>query len=267
MPDTDHTRPSRDTTAAASLMISCEHGGNSVPPEFRALFEQLQAVLESHRGYDAGALQMAEIFALALHAPLLFSTTSRLLVDLNRSVGHPKLHAEAIRRLPTTQRMEIIEHHYRPYRTEAERLASEALNRSGTAIHLSCHSFTPVLDGRVRAADIGLLYDPASPTETEFCLRWQTALKQHCPDLRVYRNSPYRGSNDGLTTWLRKQFPGGGYLGIELEINQRLISGNATGWAVLQQALLASLRDVLATLPARRQGPPQTARPAGRSIT
>ena len=32
-------------------------------------------------------------------------------------------------------------------------------------IHLSSHSFTPELDGKVRKADIGLIYDPARQRE------------------------------------------------------------------------------------------------------
>ncbi len=37
-------------------------------------------------------------------------------------------------------------------------------------------------------------------------------------------NYPYRGASDGLTTHLRKRFHVNEYLGIELEINQELLS-------------------------------------------
>ena len=34
-------------------------------------------------------------------------------------------------------------------------------------IHVSSHSFTPELDGKVRRADVGLLYDPAPRGEVD----------------------------------------------------------------------------------------------------
>ena len=52
-------------------------------------------------------------------APLVFSEISRLLVDLNRSKGHPGLHFDAIRRAPARLREEILATYYEPYRAEA----------------------------------------------------------------------------------------------------------------------------------------------------
>jgi N-formylglutamate amidohydrolase len=40
------------------------------------------------------------VLATALAAPLVASTASRLRVDLNRSVGHPRLHSEVARNAP-----------------------------------------------------------------------------------------------------------------------------------------------------------------------
>ena len=82
------------------LLITCEHGGNRVPPRYRPLFRGHQDLLSTHRGFDPGALAMARQLAKALRAPLFVSTTSRLLIDLNRSQGHPKLYSEATRPAP-----------------------------------------------------------------------------------------------------------------------------------------------------------------------
>jgi predicted N-formylglutamate amidohydrolase len=82
-------------------VITCEHGGNRIPVPYRNLFHAHQALLDSHRGYDPGALIMARALATAFAAPLVASTVSRLLVDLNRSVGHPRLHSEATRKAPS----------------------------------------------------------------------------------------------------------------------------------------------------------------------
>jgi predicted N-formylglutamate amidohydrolase len=103
---------------------------------------------------------MAKALASACQAPLVASTTSRLLLDLNRSIGHPQLFSAATRGTPAEIRAQIVEHHYRPYRGQVESLVGQAVSRGHRVIHISSHSFTAELDGRVRGADVGLLYHP-----------------------------------------------------------------------------------------------------------
>jgi predicted N-formylglutamate amidohydrolase len=173
-------------------LITCEHGGNRIPPRYRTLFAGFEALLESHRGYDPGALALARQMAKTFAAPLFVSTTSRLLIDLNRSIGHPKLYSEATRGAPAAVRREILDRHYLPYREGVEAHIAAAIARGSRVIHLACHSFTPVLDGAVRNADIGLLYDPARAGEIELCRRWQAWLKARAPELRVPQLSLHR---------------------------------------------------------------------------
>ncbi|HSN24267.1 MAG TPA: N-formylglutamate amidohydrolase, partial [Methylomicrobium sp.] len=98
------------------LVITCEHGGNQIPGAYRDLFHAHQAQLDTHRGFDPGALIMARALSTAFASPLVVSTVSRLLVDLNRSVGHPRLHSEATRNLPIEVRQQILKHYYQPFR-------------------------------------------------------------------------------------------------------------------------------------------------------
>ena len=72
-----------------TFIITCEHGGNRIPAPYRRLFRERRALLLCHRGYDPGSLVMAKALARACRAPLVASTVSRLLIDLNRSIGHP----------------------------------------------------------------------------------------------------------------------------------------------------------------------------------
>ena len=223
-------------------MITCEHGGNRIPAPYRSLFRGHAALLESHRGYDPGALVMARWLAKAFSAPLVHSTVSRLLVDLNRSVRHPRLHFNAV---PQILRHRIQELHYRPYRARAEQLVTQAIAQRGRVIHISSHSFTPVLDGKRRSADIGLLYDPARPGEVDLCARWKAALKQCAPHLRVRRNYPYAGKGDGLTAWFRRRLSRSAYVGIELEVNQALVAGRH--WNDVGNEVVESLQHALGT--------------------
>ena len=228
------------------LVITCEHGGNRIPRVYRDLFQAHQALLDSHRGFDPGALIMARVLASAFAAPLAAATVSRLLVDLNRSIGNPSLHYETIHNAPSELRQKVLKHYYQPYRAQAERLVRQAIADRGHVIHLSSHSFTPELDGKVRNADIGLLYDPARPGEAELCERWKAAFKACAPDLRIRRNYPYAGKGDGLTAWFRKRLPASTYVGIELEINQKHIIRAGRHWPELRKIIIESLCRALA---------------------
>jgi predicted N-formylglutamate amidohydrolase len=229
-----------------TFIVSCEHGGNRIPAPYRRLFQGQQALLDSHRGYDPGSLVMAKALASACRAPLVASTISRLLIDLNRSIGHPQVFGAVTRGAPAETRAQIVDEHYRPYRVQVERLVKQAVSRGHRVIHISSHSFTAELNGRVRGADVGLLYHPGRRGEAEVCARWKESLAESAPELRVRRNYPYAGKGDGLTSHLRLRFAQSDYVGIELEVNQGIVLAAGRRWTALRRLLIDSLRTACA---------------------
>jgi predicted N-formylglutamate amidohydrolase len=227
------------------VVVTCEHGGNRVPSEYRHLFHSraARAALGSHRGVDLGALPVARALARNLGAPLIYSTVTRLLVDLNRSTHHPSLFSSFSRPLDATARRRVIARYYEPHRGRVERAVGEPIARGQTVLHVAVHSFTPRAACDMRQTDIGLLYDPRRAGERELCARWKTRLERNGPQLRVRRNYPYLGKADGLTTHLRRRFSPARYLGIELEVNQSLLAGKArrATTAVLVETLVELL--------------------------
>ncbi len=185
---------------------------------------------------------MARALARAFGAPLVTSTVSRLLVDLNRSIGHPQHFSMATHGLSADVREEIVARCYQPYRAEVERLVGRTVARGKRVIHISSHSFTPVLDGEVRRADVGLLYHPGRSGEAELCARWKETLAALAPELRVRRNYPYAGKGDGLTSHLRRRFAPCDYVGIELEVNQGIVFAAGRRWTALRRMLIDTLR-------------------------
>ena len=210
-----------------ALIITCEHGGHEVPAEYQQLFTEQTALLASHRGWDAGALAVARHIARSLSRPLFATTITRLLIDSNRSLRHPRLFSPLTAALPRTRREEIIQRHYQPHRESILAEVARLTKTGNTALHLAIHSFTPVLNGQTRRAELGLLYDSARLWERDLCRAWQTELRRLRPDWTVRRNYPYRGKSDGLATALRAQYREEDYLGIEVEINQRLLADEA----------------------------------------
>ena len=226
------------------LVVTCEHGGNRIPPEYAGLFRGWHRILGTHRGFDAGALVMARQLASALGAPLVASTVSRLLIDLNRSLRNPDVWSDATRMLSAPGKHRIVRRHYLPYRQRVEAIVSDAVRTGCRVIHLSSHSFTPVLRGHVRNADVGLLYDPARPGEAAIAAHWKALFAEHAPDLRVRRNYPYAGKNDGLTSSLRRAFPAESYVGMEIELNQGLVARDRQ-WRLLRKAVVTTAMAVL----------------------
>ncbi len=226
------------------FLVTCEHGGNRIPAEYAGVFRGWRRILATHRGFDPGALAMARQLAAALDAPLVASTVSRLVVDLNRSLGNPRVWSDATRVLPPAGKQRIVRRHYAPYRQRVEALVSDAVAAGRRVIHLSSHSFTPVLDGHLRNADVGLLYDPTRPSETAMAARWKAAFAEHAPALRVRRNYPYKGRNDGLTSSLRRRFPSDSYVGMEIELNHGLMA-HGPRWRRLRGAVVTTLKVAL----------------------
>lgn len=225
------------------FFITCEHGGNRVPSRYHDFFRGHEAILRTHRAYDAGALRVARELSGALSAPLLVSTVSRLLIDLNRSPSHPQLYSEEIRKAAPDIREEIYRRYYQPYRSKAETQIAQAIAGGARVIHISCHSFTPELNGEVRNADLGLLYDPARPAEAALCRRWRVALRIYAAALKARMNYPYTGTADGFTVYLRRRFPADVYLGIELEVNQKHVFARGDHWREIRAAIIESLHD------------------------
>jgi len=230
-----------------AFIITCEHGGNRIPAAYRTLFRGQKPLLDSHRGYDAGALAVARSLAHALDAPMLVSTTSRLLIDLNRPAGHPHLFSAITRNLPTALRAKIAGQYHEPYWSALEQFVRQSMASGRRTIHVASHSFTPELNGQARCADIGLLYDPGRTAETDLCARWKAALVECDSELRVRRNYPYRGKAAGLTAWMRRCFPADAYVGVELEVNQRLSLESDRCWRARRAAIAGSLRAACVT--------------------
>ncbi|MDX5346983.1 MAG: N-formylglutamate amidohydrolase [Hymenobacteraceae bacterium] len=227
------------------ILITCEHGGNLIPDEYQEVFSGHKDVLASHRGYDIGALELYRQFAADLSDAAFYSETSRLLVELNRSLHHPNLFSAVTKPLPETAREHIIQNYYNPYRQAVEDKIAYFVKTGYLVKHISVHSFTPVLNGQKRDADIGLLFDPKREGEKQLCQKWKRRLQVLDPDLRIRFNYPYKGTADGFTTYLRKKYNPEEYIGIELEVNQKFPQLDQTSWPKLQQNLLLSLRSVL----------------------
>lgn len=206
------------------IILSCEHGGNRIPSAYASLFKGHEQILHSHQGFDPGTMDLFEY----LKSHTYFSKSndiSRLLIECNRSLHHPKLFSEISKTLNSEEKKQLVNQVYIPYRNAIEQEVENMLHTEEMVVHLSLHSFTPIYNAEIRNNDLGLLYDPKRTEEREFCKEFKLKLLQKEARYKVRMNYPYLGNADGFTTYLRSKFKKN-YLGIEIEINQRHVTSN-----------------------------------------
>ncbi|WP_452228709.1 N-formylglutamate amidohydrolase [Lacinutrix sp. MEBiC02404] len=222
------------------LLLTCEHGGNKIPMQYQSHFTNHEAILNSHRGYDLGALDVFNhLKSLADFSE--YSETSRLLIELNRSLHHKNLFSEFSKQLSENEKEKLISRYYLEYREGLEAVLAKLLKPNKKVVHISVHSFTPILNDKKRDCDIGLLYDSRIASEKAFSKNLKKEILKLDNTLNVRFNYPYLGKADGFTTHLRKQFHKN-YIGIELEINQKFTTSNKMD-SKLKAVLFAAIKN------------------------
>lgn len=204
----------------SELLLTCEHASPDVPEGLDLGVSH--EVLTSHIGFDRGARELAMALAAATGAPLHLGRWSRLVVDLNRREGNPAVIVEESSgvRIPGNTALspaawtERISLWHRPYR-EAAREDAMRVAGAGGCLHLAIHAFEPRLDPEARAFDVGVLLDPSRSPERELASALADSLRRAGWDARL--DEPYRGTPEGLTSWLRGQIPAAHYTGFEIE--------------------------------------------------
>lgn len=222
-----------------SVIFTCEHAGNEVPEKYQSLFYNCTEILQSHRGWDPGAWSIANVLSSELKSPVFGCLTTRLLIEANRSMDSAQLFSKFTDSLSASEKESLIQKIYKPYRDAVQREIEKSIN---PVLHLSIHSFTPVWNGAERKTDIGILFDPSRNTESSFSEQLKNNLQDYLPTYQLHFNEPYKGTDDGFTTWLRKHYADDRYAGIEIEVNQKF----APDLSSIEVALSKSIKNIIA---------------------
>lgn len=232
-----------------ALLVTCEHAVNIVPQRWQHLFRGNPDILETHRGWDAGAAELARHLGGELSSPCFMARVSRLLMDHNRSPHNRSLWSEFSRDLAASEKNLLLDEFYRPFRDRTGRWLVARHDKGDRLVHLSVHTFIPVFDGKTRNIDIGLLYDPGRPDEVLFAGFWKSRLAASQLGLKVRCNVPYRGRSDCHCKTYRDIYASSDYTGIELEINQALVA-DRQAWKSCKRLVTESLRETLGKISA-----------------
>lgn len=215
--------------AIADLVLTGDHAGNFVPPEFKDLGLPA-ADLTRHIAWDIGAGGVARRMARLLDAPAVLARISRLVIDPNRPLGEPESIPAVSDGSPIpgnqnltaadlTARAELSFH---PYHQAIDRTIERQRLAGRRPAVLSIHSFTPQLNiaGKPRPWHIGVMYS----YDRELADYLIGALAER-GDLVVGKNEPYSGYRHGYA--LKRHGLAQDLPHAQLEIRQDLIGDDA----------------------------------------
>ncbi len=201
-----------------------------------------ERLLKTHLGYDIGAEHLFRRLSLLSDFSIRGNIT-RLLVELNRNRKNQK-DVYFLKALDNHERELILSEYHDPYWKAVFNACSSSVERGDGVLHISIHTFTPVLHSVIRNCDVGILYDPLRVSEKLFAEKLKNAIISLDKGVKVRKNYPYRGNTDSVTTSLRKKHPDK-YTGIEIEVNNKYFTqGNREGEEIAD-ILYSALRSLL----------------------
>jgi predicted N-formylglutamate amidohydrolase len=182
---------------AGPFAIVCDHASNRIPPKYGSLGLPPSERVR-HIAWDPGALSISLRLTELLDAPLVYATTSRLIVDCNRYTDSPTLMPERSEYtdisgnvgITPEDRDERIARYYVPFHSAIDKVLAARAAQQMETILVCVHSFTPVFMGVARPWPIGLL----PPPDERFTLALLAALRNEAPDLNIGWNEPYAAS-------------------------------------------------------------------------
>ncbi len=230
--------------SAGGFVIVCEHASNAVPARFAGLGLPGEA-LESHIAWDPGALDVARHMAERLDAPLMRATVSRLIIDCNRPLDAPDLIVSQSgsiavpgNRIGEEERQLRIATIHEPFHAALARLIATRMAAGRPTALVSVHSFTPVLNGRARPWNVGIIFG----RDRQLADPLISGLKEE-GSLVVGVNEPYSPADRVFYTHERHAEPHG-LPCVMIEIRSDLIEDPAS-----QQAMAVRLSRLLEDAP------------------
>ena len=213
-----------------AFLFSCDYATCAVPEAYREIFRGSEELVGSTAGWEPGALNLAQGFAMKFRTPLVHGDVTRLLIDLQQD-GDARWSRFSLK-LPEATRVKVADRHERPYRTMLNQRIAEDLRRHDALLHGMIHT-DPTSDGQVV-----LETPPGAELAEKFASAWRSRLVAADVDVRQVRGA--EPSPLGVT--LTAKFPASEYAQVKLSVSQTFfLEGRPWRWETLKKLLLDSL--------------------------
>lgn len=215
-----------------TFLISCDYATCAVPEAYREVFRGAEDTVTSTRGWEPGALNLAQAFAIKFRTQLVHGDITRLLIDLGQD-GDARW-SEFAMTLPETTRPKLVARHEQPYREMLAQRIAEDLLRHPAVLHLMVHTEAETT-GKITLAT------PANAALAEkISHAWRDALTLKNINPVLANTIP----PSAIATFLAEKFPATHYAQIRLSVSQSFfLEGRPLRWEVLKKSLIDSLAE------------------------
>ena len=216
-----------------AFLFSCDNASCAVPEAYREIFRGSEDIVGSTEGWEPGALNLAQGFAMKFRTPLVHGDVTRLLIDFQQD-GDARWSRFSLK-LPEATRVKVADRHERPYRAMLNQRIAEDLRRHEALLHVMIHT-DPTTDGLVM-----LETPPGAELAERFATAWRSRLVAADVDVRQVRGVE-PGPLGGILT---AKFPASQYAQVKLSVSQTFfLEGRPWRWETVKKLLLESLAAV-----------------------
>lgn len=222
------------------LLFSCEHATCTVPEAFKEALRNDTELITSAKGWDLGALNLAQAFAMKFRTPLVHCDVTRLIIDCYLQPSNPDRWSELSFKLTENQRDKLHERQLVPHLATLRQRISTELERNPSVAHISIHTFDPAEHPDLH---ISLLFSEGKVGESTLALSWLQHIRQALPMLQVRANEKfYPDQTKTMLDTFRNERSSEHYIGLELQVsNQLFLDGKPLRWDKVKIGLLEAL--------------------------
>lgn len=211
---------------------TCETAVSTVPEWHRDIFKGQEERVTSTEGWSPGALNLAQGIAMKLHAPLLHTDLTRLLIDLSKHPEDQERWSSFSRALTDDQREKLDRRTKLAFLESLESRIEAARRQDEKVIHLSIDT-----SSELPPATIVFEFDSRRELEADCVAAWKGKLVASLPQFTISQAAPPSRS---LSSFLREQH---GELGsIKLTVAQSaFLEGKPMPWMKLKRAIVDAI--------------------------
>jgi len=214
----------------SAYLFSCEHATCTVPEAYREFFRGSEEILTSSEGWEPGALNLSQAFAMRFRTPLVHGDVTRLLIDLEKD-GDERW-SRFSEKISESMRLRIADRHERVFRQQLRQRIAEDLRRYESLVHVMVHT------DAVSAGRVSLVTSEKSVLGESLAGEWSSRLRASDVDARCARET----DTGAFAMALAREYDPARYAQIRLEVSQNFfLEGKPLRWETIKKILLDTL--------------------------
>jgi hypothetical protein len=221
-----------------AFLFSCEHATCTVPEAYREFFLGSEEILTSNEGWEPGALNLSQAFAMRFRTPLVHGDVTRLLINLEKD-GDERW-SRFSEKISESMRLRMVDRYERVFRQQLRQRIAEDLRRYQSVVHVMVHTDAD------HGGRVSLLTPENSVLGESLAGEWSSKLRLSDVDARCVREA----DTGAFAITLSRENDPARYAQIRLNVSQNFfLEGKPLRWETLKKILLDALEQVAGTGP------------------